>query len=104
MDNLALDSEGFLCCTSDWSELVARALAEKENIVLTDDHWVWILLVRRFYDQYELSPNMRVLIRYAKADLGPEIARSLVLMKLFGESPVKVLAKIAGLPKPPNCL
>lgn len=33
------DAEGYLIEPGDWSEEVAQALAEEENIPLNDDHW-----------------------------------------------------------------
>ena len=104
MSNIAYDSDGFLANTSDWTESIALVLAQQEGLDLTPEHWEWIWLIRQFYDRYELSPSMRVLIKFAKSELGPDVAKSMIVMKLFGESPVKKLAKVAGLPKPPNCL
>ncbi|HBU29318.1 MAG TPA: sulfite reductase subunit gamma, partial [Thiobacillus sp.] len=34
-----LDAEGYLIEPADWNEDIARALAQGENIQLTDDHW-----------------------------------------------------------------
>ena len=101
---LPVDENGFLVKLSDWSEQVAIQLAAQEDIVLTDEHWEIIWLLREFYDQYTIAPAMRVLVKQVKQQLGPEKGSSLYLLKLFPESPAKFACKIAGLPKPTNCL
>jgi tRNA 2-thiouridine synthesizing protein E len=97
------DRDGFLKDLSDWSADTADQLAESESIVLTEDHWELINLIRDFYMTYKISPTMRVLVRRTGEKLGPEKGRSIHLLTLFPDSPLKLLSKIAGLPKPPNC-
>jgi len=99
-----LDKEGFLKDLSCWNENVAKQLAENEGIELNDAHWELIHLIRSFYAEFEISPAMRPLSKYIKNHLGADKAGSIYLMTLFPESPAKRLAKIAGLPKPENCL
>ena len=101
---IALDPEGFLKDIADWSELVARALAEEEGIELTQAHWQVLYLLREFYDAFALSPATRALVKYAGARLGPELGNSTQLNLLFKGRPAKLGAKLAGLPKPPNCI
>lgn len=88
---------------SDWSTEVAIQLAESESITLTDNHWEIIDLIRDFYSRYKISPTMRVLVRQVRDKLGQKKGRSVYLLRLFPDSPLKLLSKIAGLPKPPNC-
>ncbi len=104
MAKLALDSEGFLLELSDWSEPVAARLARAEDITLSDAHWEIILLTRQFYQQYKLSPAMRPLVKYIRLQLGADKGSSIYLLRLFPGSPAKLISKIAGLPKPDNCL
>jgi tRNA 2-thiouridine synthesizing protein E len=47
---------------------------------------------------------MRHFSNELKNTLGTEKSRSIYLMKLFGSSPAKMAARLAGLPKPKNCL
>ncbi|WP_066964644.1 TusE/DsrC/DsvC family sulfur relay protein [Microbulbifer sp. Q7] len=101
---IALDKEGFLRNLDDWSPAVAEALASQENIVLNGDHWDVIRLLQAFYREFELSPAMRPLVKYVGQHLGPDKGRSIFLMQLFPPSPAKIGSKIAGLPKPTNCL
>lgn len=103
MNALQLDKEGFLRDLSDWDESVAVELAASEGIDLTDDHWHIINIVRRYYDEYHISPATRVLANIVGQELGAEKGRSIYLMQLFSGKPAKLVSKIAGLPKPPNC-
>jgi len=98
------DKEGYLKNLADWSDAVAAAIAQQEQITLTEQHWEIISLLRDFYQQYEVSPAMRVLVKTVGLQLGKEKGRSIYLMTLFPESPAKLASKIAGLPKPANCL
>ena len=97
------DKEGFLTDINDWSESVADDLADAEAITLTQDHWEVIRLVRRYYETHRLFPPNRVLVSLMKKELGEHRGSSIHLMTLFSGKPARVLAKISGLPKPPNC-
>lgn len=98
------DKEGYLKDLADWSPEVAGALARDFDLELTPEHWEVIELLRDFYREFELSPAMRPLVKRVGQKLGPEKGRSIYLMKLFPPSPAKVASKIAGLPRPDNCL
>lgn len=98
------DKEGFLKDLSDWTPAVAEQIADREGIALSDAHWEVIELLREFYRRFEASPANRALVKFAAQELGPEKGRSIYLMSLFPGSPAKLGSKIAGLPKPDNCL
>ena len=99
-----LDKEGFLINLNDWNESVAKAIAEKDEINLTKEHWEIIHLVRDFYQKFQISPSMRALVKRTEQTLGKEKGKSIYLLQLFPVSPAKFASKIAGLPKPANCL
>ncbi|MFJ4194422.1 TusE/DsrC/DsvC family sulfur relay protein [Pseudomonas sp. NPDC089534] len=101
---IELDKDGFLVDLGDWSAEVAGALAVAEDIELTPDHWEILELLRAFYAEFELSPATRPLIKYTALKLGPDKGNSLHLNRLFKGTPAKLAAKLAGLPKPTNCL
>ena len=101
---LALDKEGFLLNIDDWSPGVAKILAHNEGIELQDDHWAIVDATRKFYEQTEVSLAMRPLVKLVLNEVDPLLGTSIALMRLFGESPAKMVAKISGLPKPANCL
>ena len=100
----AYDKEGFLRELGDWSPEVATDIAAREGIVLSDAHWELLQLLRDYYAQYDASPAMRALVKYCRLKLGDEKGKSIYLMSLFPGSPAKLGSKLAGLPKPDNCL
>lgn len=100
----ARDDEGFLLDLAEWDEQVALQIAREEGIALTDAHRDVIHALREFHARFGLSPAMRPLCKYLKEKLGAEKATSIYLLQLFPGSPAKMAAKIAGLPKPDNCL
>lgn len=100
---IELDQEGFLKDLSSWAEPVAIKIAAAQDIQLTSAHWEVIHLIRDFYSTYGICPSTRVLVKRMSSELGREKGRSVYLMGLFPNTPLKTLSKIAGLPKPPNC-
>lgn len=98
------DKEGFLRNHKDWNKELAKQLAAQHNIQLSDAHWEIINLLRCFYAAYDHAPAMRALVNYTAHELGRDKGRSIYLLGLFPGSPAKLGAKIAGLPKPDNCL
>ena len=100
----AFDAEGFLRSLQDWTPDVAQQIAQREGISLTEAHWEIIHLLREYYETFDDSPAMRPLVKYCGQKLGAEKGRSVYLMSLFPGSPAKFGSKIAGLPKPDNCL
>ena len=102
--NLQTDLEGYLCKLDEWSVDVASYLASQEDISLGHEHWELIHLIRRFYDRFEVAPAMRVLVKQVSKELGATKGNSIYLLKYFPGNPAKLLAKIAGLPRPANCL
>jgi tRNA 2-thiouridine synthesizing protein E len=101
---IALDKDGFLEDLNDWSMDVARALAVREGIDLSPEHIEILELLRGFYTEFQLSPATRPLIKYTALKLGVEKGNSMHLNRLFNGTPAKLAAKLAGLPKPTNCI
>jgi len=104
LDAKAFDREGFLRRLSDWTPAVAEQIAAAENLELTPAHWEVLELLRAYYQEFDASPAMRPLVKYCALKLGADKGRSIYLMSLFPGSPAKIGSKIAGLPKPDNCL
>ncbi|SBS26751.1 Sulfurtransferase TusE [Marinomonas aquimarina] len=104
MATIEFDEEGYLLDLSQWDEALAEEIAAKEALELTAAHWEILRVLRAFYEQFEVSPAMRPLVKAVSKELGPDKGKSIYLMKLFPGSPPKLAAKIAGLPKPANCL
>lgn len=102
--HIDLDKDGYLVDLGDWSAEVATALAAAEELELSPEHWEILELLRGFYQEFQLSPATRPLIKYTALKLGPDKGNSLHLNRLFKGTPAKLAAKLAGLPKPTNCL
>lgn len=100
----ATTDQGFLCNWQDWDEKSAVALAEAENIELTEAHWELMFFMREYYQQFKHLPNARVFAKAIAKTLGEEKGNSRYLLKLFPDGPLKYTCKLAGLPKPPTCL
>ncbi|MGC7589990.1 TusE/DsrC/DsvC family sulfur relay protein [Bisgaard Taxon 46] len=98
------DAHGYLLDLNQWSEDVAKAIAQLENIELTDAHWEVIYFVRNFYQEYKTSPAIRMLVKAMAQKLGEEKGNSRYLQRLFPDGPAKQATKLAGLPKPAKCL
>ncbi|WP_122435205.1 TusE/DsrC/DsvC family sulfur relay protein [Pseudomonas viridiflava] len=101
---LELDKDGFLTDLNDWSMDIAHALAGEEGLTLTPEHVEILELLRGFYAEFQLSPATRPLIKYTALKLGAEKGNSMHLNRLFNGTPAKLAAKLAGLPKPTNCI
>jgi tRNA 2-thiouridine synthesizing protein E len=98
------DEEGYIQDISIWSPELAEALAKDENIEMTEDHWEVVNFLRNYYEEYQIAPAVRVLIKAIKKSLGPDKGNSKYLYELFPYGPAKQACKIAGLPKPTGCI
>lgn len=100
----ARDVHGFLLDRKQWNEDVACRLATEEGVTLTPAHWEILHLLREYHAAHEHIPAMRALVSLVRRQLGPDKGNSPYLLQLFPGSPVRVAARIAGLPKPEHCL
>ncbi|MCL6351036.1 sulfurtransferase TusE [Pectobacterium polaris] len=101
---IATDAQGYLMDSTEWSETLAPMLAEQEGIVLTEPHWEVVRFVRNFYQEFNTSPAIRMLVKAMAQKYGEEKGNSRYLYKLFPKGPAKQATKIAGLPKPVKCI
>ena len=98
------DPLGYLLDVNQWNQDVDLAIAEKENLQLTEAHWEVIHFVRDFYKEYKTSPAIRMLVKAMAQKLGEDKGNSRYLQRLFPDGPAKQATKLAGLPKPAKCL
>jgi tRNA 2-thiouridine synthesizing protein E len=101
---VSLDKEGYLLELERWDPDIAAALALREGLSLTADHWAIVDILREFYAETGVSLSMRPLVKLVAARLGSSKGNSIYLLSLFPGNPAKLAAKIAGLPRPANCL
>jgi dissimilatory sulfite reductase related protein len=98
------DEEGYLVNLSDWSEELANEIAKQESIEMSDNHWEVVNFLRKYYEEYQIAPAVRVLTKAIGKTLGPDKGNSAYLYELFPYGPAKQACKIAGLPKPTGCV
>lgn len=101
---LETDAQGYLKNINDWSKELALVIAKQEDILLTEEHWLVINFVRDFYQQFNTSPAIRMLVKAMTQQYGEEKGNSRYLYRLFPKGPAKQATKIAGLPKPVKCI
>ena len=93
----ATDDEGYLVDPGTWNEQLASVLARRENIDLTDAHWLAIRFMRDYYQEHQVIPDVRFVTRHLADRLGG--SRNLVF-ELFPYGYVKQACKIAGMKRP----
>ena len=98
--NYELLHDGRLANTDDWNKAVAKAMAEKDGIELTDNHWEIINLMRDFYEQFNISPIRKLLLKSIREKLGDKKANRDYLQSLFPGDVLIQCSKFAGLPVP----
>lgn len=98
--SLAVDFEGYLVDPSQWTEQVADELARQEQIVLADEHWAVIRFMREYYEQHQIAPDARHVMKRLAAFKGTAKAGRNDLFVLFPYGYVKQACKIAGMRKP----
>lgn len=99
------NNEGFLENAQDWTPDIGRKLAEEEGFELNENHWEIINFLRDFYKKHEISPpSNRLFVKAVRESLGEDKGNSIYLMQLFGGAPAKTACRLAGLPRPTNCL
>ena len=70
------DTSGYLLNIDDWNEEVAKHIAQLEGVELTDAHWEVIHFVRDFYQEYNTSPAIRMLVKAMSEKLGTDKGNS----------------------------
>ena len=98
------DEEGYLVNLAEWTEDVAKHIAQTENVEMSSNHWEVVNFLRNYYEEYQIAPAVRVLTKAIGKQLGPEKGNSQYLYELFPYGPAKQACKIAGLPKPTGCV
>ena len=97
---LRVDDEGYLIDPADWNEQVAESLARQERVVLSDEHWAVIRFMREYYEQHQIAPDSRHVMKHLAGHKGPDKASRNDLFVLFPYGYVKQACKIAGMRRP----
>lgn len=98
------DEEGYLKDLSIWNKELAELIAQSENIDMTPEHWEVVDFLREYYEEYQIAPAIRILVKEMKKKFGSDKGDQKYLYTLFPYGPAKQACKIAGLPKPTGCV
>lgn len=102
--NLALDQDGHLVDHTIWNKDVAQQLANSLDLSLTDWHFEILLAVRQFYSQFGHSPATRPLIKFLMKVVSSDINNAILQERFNTGLVARHLSRLAGVPKPANCL
>jgi len=95
---VTVNDEGFFENPDEWTEGMAPEIAKNEGInELTEPHWQVIKFMRAEYAEKGTGPTVRVLGKASGVSVKD-------LYQLFPKGPAKVVARIAGIPKPRGCI
>jgi tRNA 2-thiouridine synthesizing protein E len=89
-----VSDEGFFTRPEAWTEGMAPEIAAREGIdQLTEQHWQIIKFMRERYLNKERPPTIRLLSKHFDISIWQ-------LYRMFPKSPIKLAAKIGGVPEP----
>lgn len=100
---MVCDNEGYLVDFREWYRDFALQVADPLGLVLVDFDWKVIDFVRGFYEAHQLMPLTRLIVKYIKNELDPAFD-SVKLQARYTDKPLRVIAKLAGLPRPIQCI
>ncbi|MBF0607867.1 MAG: TusE/DsrC/DsvC family sulfur relay protein [Candidatus Magnetobacterium sp. LHC-1] len=101
---IELDEDGYLTNLNDWTKELADLLAKEDSLDLTDAHWEVINFLRSYYQQYQIAPMIKILVKEIKKTMGADKGNTKYLYQLFPDGPAKQACRYAGLPKPTGCV
>lgn len=93
-------ASGFLENIEDWTEAVAKQIAEQESIIISDRHWDLIIYLREeFINNAGNQPNTRNIVKALSKKWEDKSITAKSLYDLFPGDPSKQAGKIGGLPE-----
>ncbi|MCU7906214.1 MAG: TusE/DsrC/DsvC family sulfur relay protein [Candidatus Thiodiazotropha sp. (ex Epidulcina cf. delphinae)] len=96
---IAIDEEGYLLDVDDWSPAVTESQAEADGVRLTEEHWLLLDFLHRFYREYEIAPETPILARNLCKDQNDCRWTKRYIETLFPGG-AKMACRYAGLTKP----
>lgn len=96
-----LDEYGFLIDPEEWDADVAAALAARQDVRLTDDHWDVISFMREFFAEHGVAADARFVMRFLdeRAATRDKTGKDL-LFELFPYGYVGQACRISGMRQP----
>ena len=103
--DVALDQDGHLCDHTIWTPVIAQQLANNLDIELDTERLAVLQQIRAFFVKFNHAPATRPLIKWLQQTLPDNDISNQKLQQLFNTGLVaRHVNRLAGLPKPPNCL
>jgi tRNA 2-thiouridine synthesizing protein E len=91
-----VNPEGYLTKLEQWNREVAQAIANEEQIELSDEHWPVLEFLQNQYKN-DVPLSIRKVGKSGIIDIKGFYA-------LFPGGPLKKASRIAGIPKPASCI
>lgn len=92
-------ANGYLVNLEDWSEDLARALAETDGLTLGAEQMDIINYLRdEYFNNNNNQPNTRTIVKAMADQWGKDVDQKYVY-DLFNGDPSKIAGRIAGLPE-----
>lgn len=96
---IATTADGYLEEFNDWSQEIAQAMADADELEMTERHWDVVTFLRdEHINANGAEPNERAILK-AMGKVWGEKVSSKTMYAMFPETPSKQGRKFAGLPK-----
>lgn len=95
---IELRADGCLQNMNDWTPNLAETMASVDGLVLTEQHWDVLNIMREYYKEYNTSPILKLLRREISKQYGKERSTVEALDVLFPQGVQKQASRLAGVP------
>lgn len=96
---VATTDDGYLEDANDWNQDVAQAIADADELPMTEKHWDVVNFLRdEHVNSNGAEPNERTILKAMSKAWGEKVSSKL-MYEMFPTMPSKQGRKIAGLPK-----
>ncbi len=93
------NDKGYLVNHEDWSEDLAKVLAQQDGITLGEEQMSIIRYLRdQYFNNNQTQPNTRTIVKAMAEEWGRDVDQK-ALYDLFNGDPSKIAGRIAGLPE-----
>lgn len=97
MSAIDIDVEGYLTDPGAWTEEWARQVALEQQIEITEEHWDVLRFMRAFFEEHQVPPDARFVMRHLSQTRGADRNR---LFELFPYGYVGQACKMSGMRRP----
>jgi tRNA 2-thiouridine synthesizing protein E len=101
--HISLDEDGHLVNGDDWSAELAKHLATRDGLELSERHWRVIGFIREYYLRHKTVPMPKVVIKGLNKTEGAELYTIKYLYALFPNTPMRRACRYSGVPQPAGC-